>query len=122
VKKILLDRVEKCRVDIAQLPEDVKFKGYKPKIVQDVVFKSDNVFFYREIYWSPSRRKTYIGDVPPGYERDFGPHINSQILSLKYVNNMSIPKIKEFYDNIGVLISETYITQLSDLYRRQKNL
>ncbi len=110
VKKILIDRVVKCRVDVERLPDDAEFKGYKPKIVQDVVFKSDNVLFEREIYWSPSRHKTYIGDVPSGYERDFGPHINSQILSFKYVNNMSIPKIKEFYDNITVLISETYIT------------
>ena len=105
VPEISIDRVEKCKVNRDELPCDAQFKGSKPKVVQDVIIKSDNVRFEREIYWSRSEHKTYIGEVPTGYEGDFGPNINSEIVSLKYVCNMSIPKIKEFYDNIGVRIS-----------------
>lgn len=129
VPEIQIDRVEKCEVDPEQLPDDAEFKGHKSKVVQDAVIKSDNILFKRDIYWSRSLHKTYIGEIPVGYEGDFGPNINSQIVVFKYVNNMSIPKIKEFYDSIGVLISESYIstrltkkmgvfhTEKSDLYK-----
>jgi len=111
VPEIKIDRVEKCKVDPELLPDDAEFKGNTPKVVQDLIIKSDNVLFKREIYWSPSLQKTYIGDVPKGYEQDYGPNIKSQLPVFKYVNNMSIPKIKEFCNNFGIIISETYISR-----------
>jgi len=108
--EIIIDRHEKCSVDNTRLPDDVEFKGYEYKVVQDVIIKTDNVKFQREVYYSPSLKKTYIGNIPSGYEGDFGPNINSDIVSMKYVNGMSIPKIVEFYSNIGTLISGSYIS------------
>ena len=108
--KINIDRYEDCPVDTSQLPDDAIFNGYEPKTVQDVVIKTDNVEFKREVYYSPSQNKSFLGPVPSGYEGEFGPHINSDIFSMKYVNGMSIPKIKEFYHNIGTIISGTYIS------------
>ena len=107
---IRIDREQPCPVDITQLPEDVQFKGYKEKVVQDLIIKTDNVRFKREFYYSPSENKTYLGEVPVGYEGGYGPHINSSIISMKYVNNMSIPKINEFLNNFGIYISESYIS------------
>jgi hypothetical protein len=109
--KITIDREVKCPVDRSQIPADAKFKGYQNKVVQDVIIKTDNVEFIREHYYSSSKRKSYYGQVPEGYNQgDFGPHINADIISMKYVNGMSIPKIVEFYRNIGVLISSSYIS------------
>lgn len=110
LSEITIDREETCPVDAAQLPDDAKFKGYEEKVVQDVIIKTDNVRFKRELYHSPSLKKTYSGDVPQGYEGEYGPHINSHIVSMKYVNNMSIPKIKEFFSNVGIFISGSYIS------------
>ncbi len=107
---ITIDREEICRVDVAQLPEDAEFKGYEEKVVQDLLMKRDNVRFKREVYYSPSLQKTYSGKVPHGYEGEYGPHINSQIVSFKYVNNMSIPKIEEFYGNVGIFLSDSYLS------------
>jgi hypothetical protein len=64
-----------------QLPEDAQFKGYEDKVVQDLIIKTDNVRFKREIYYSASMKKTWLGKIPVGYEGDFGPHINSHIIS-----------------------------------------
>lgn len=108
--KIVIDRYKDCPVDKTQLPDDAKFNGYETKVVQDVIIKTDNVKFTREVYYSQSLNQTYMGDIPVGYEGDFGPHINSDIISMKYVNGMSIPKIVEFYNNIGTLISGSYIS------------
>ena len=122
--EIQIDREEKCAVDTKQLPKDAQFKGYEDKVVQDLIIKTDNVRFKREIYYSASMKKTWLGKVPVGYEGDFGPHINSHIISMKYVNNMSIPKINEFLNNFGILISGSYIsdrlTKHIDVFHQEK--
>jgi len=110
LSQIHIDREEKCTVDTEQLPEDAQFKGYEDKVVQDLIIKTDNVRFKREKYYSPSMNKTWLGTVPVGYEGDYGPHINSNIISMKYVTNMSGPKITEFLVNFGVVISGSYIS------------
>lgn len=108
--KIKIDRTEECEVDLGQLPKDAQFKGYEKKVVQDLIIKTDNVLFQREKYYSPSMNKIWLGKVPVGYDGDFGPHIKSDIISMMYVNNMSIPKIAEFYENFEILISRSYIS------------
>lgn len=105
-----IDREEICKVDISLLPKDAYLNGHLEKVVQDVVIKTDNVKFKREVYYSPSCKRTYTGKVPEGYEGDFGPHINADIVSMKYINGMSIPKIQEFYTNMGTIVSESYIS------------
>lgn len=108
--EIKIDREVECPVDKSLLPEDAQFKDHEDKIVQNLVIKTDNIKFKRKSYYSPSQNKTYLGEIPQGYEGDFGPDINTQIVTFKYVTNMSIPKIKEFYDNVDIKISNTYIS------------
>jgi hypothetical protein len=123
--EIQIDREEKCAVDTEQLPEDALFKGYEDKVVQDLIIKTDNVRFKREKYYSPSMNKTWLGQIPIGYEGDYGPHVNSHMISMKYVNNMSIPKITEFLNNFGMLISGSYIsnrlTKCLDVFHQEKS-
>lgn len=125
--EIHIDREELCPVDREQLPDDAECKGYETKVVQDVLIVTDNVRFKREVYYSPSLHKTYIGRIPQGYEGEFGPHLNAQIVAMKYVNNMSIPKIAEFFKNVGIVISGSYIsTRLSrpehmDVFHQEKS-
>ena len=126
--KITIDREVKCPIDRRQIPADAKSKGYESKVVQDVIIKPDHVKFIREHYYSPSEKKSYFGQVPEGYDQgDFGPHINADIISMKYVNGMSIPKIVEFYSNVGVVISSSYISNqlikpaIMDVFHREKS-
>jgi len=124
IPEIHIDREEKCFVDTDQLPEDAENKGYSDKVVQDLIIKTDNIRFKREIYYSASMNKTWIGEIPIGYEGGYGPHIKSQIVSMKYVNNMSIPKINEFLHNCDILISGSYIsnrlTKHMDIFHKEK--
>ena len=111
IPRIAIDRYVDCPVDKSQLPTDAVFNNYSYKVVQDIVIKTDNVEFKREVYYSPSLNQCYSGTVPAGYDQgDFGPHINANIITFKYVNGMTIPKIVEFYQNIGTLISGSYIS------------
>ncbi len=73
IPKITIDRRENCPVDRRQLPEDAVLKDHEYKVVQDVTIKTDNVEFKREVYYSPSLKKCYMGPVPAGYDKgDFG--------------------------------------------------
>jgi len=127
IPQIAIDRYVDCPVDKSQLPADAVFNEHTYKVVQDVIIKTDNVEFKREVYYSPTLNQCYSGALPAGYEKgDFGPHINADILSFKYVNGMSIPKIVEFYQNIGTLISGSYISsrltkpKTMDVFHREK--
>lgn len=125
VAEIAIDREEECPVDAASLPPDAQWKGYTDKVVQEVRIQRDNVKFRRETWYSPSQHQTYMGAVPTGYGGEFGPHLNTHILSMKYVNGMSIPKIHEFYKTLGIRISRTYLsdrlTKHLEVFHREKS-
>ena len=78
--KITIDREEVLRFDPAQLPADAEFKGYEDTVVQDVVLHTDNVLYHKEKYYSPSARRTYLAELPPGYTGQFGPGIKALAL------------------------------------------
>jgi len=112
IEKIKINRVEICRVDRSSLPEDAKFKGYEPVIVQDVRIETDNVEFRKEVFYSPSQKKSYRGQLPAGYEGEFGPGVKALTIILKYVCNTSEPKILEFFTNFDIFISGASISRM----------
>jgi hypothetical protein len=110
--KISIHRTEVCGVNRADLPTDAVFKGYETVVIQDLVIKPDNIEFKKEIYYSPSLNKNYMGTLPMGYEGEFGPGIRSLVLSLKYVCMMSESNILEFLKEHGVIISPATISRM----------
>jgi len=109
---IKINRTQYCKVDKDVLPADAEFKGYQDVTVQGIKIEPDNVLFKKEIYYSRSNNKTYIADLPAGYEGGFDSTIKSLIIGLKYVCNVSEPKILEFMNNVGVDISAGSISNI----------
>jgi Transposase IS66 family len=110
--QVRIDRVEVVKVDQERLPHDAQFKGYQDVIVQDIAFRTENVTFRKEKYYSPSQKRTYLADLPAGYKGQFGPNVRAWVLSLYYADGMSEPKILGLLQTVGLLISAG---QLSDL-------
>ena len=110
--KIKIHRTEVCPVAPESLPADAVFKGYESVLVQDLRITPENIEFQKEVYYSRSEKKTYLGALPKGYEGEFGPGIRALVLSLKYSCNMSEPKILEFLQEQEVLISAATISRL----------
>lgn len=110
IEKIEVDREEICKIDKSMLPADAYFTEYAINIVQDIIITRDNVRFKKEVYYSPSQHKTFMGSVPIGYEGGYGPGVKTEILAMKYINNMSEPKIVSSLQTIGILISPTYVS------------
>lgn len=103
--QIKIDRAQLCAVSKDQLPPDAIFKGYENVVVQDLKIETDNVQFIKEVYYSPSQKKTYIAKLPPGYEGEFGPTVKTLAIIMKNVCNMSEPKILDFFHNFDIRIS-----------------
>ena len=117
--EVQIDRAEILKVDVKQLPADVEYKGYETVVVQDLLVKTENVLFYKEKYYSASRHKTYLAELPLGYGGQFGPGIKSLILTLYFGVGTSEPKIREFLVNMGVQISKGEVSDL--LIKKQED-
>lgn len=122
--KIKIDRIEKCKVNRDELPEDAEFKGYQSVIVQEILITTDNVEYKKEVFYSPSQNRTYIGKLPVGVKGEFAPGVKSLVCTLKHVANMSEPKILEFFENFRIYISQATISRIltkdQDLFHQEK--
>jgi hypothetical protein len=107
-----IDREEVLKVDRAWLPADAEYKGWEAVVVQDLQLRANNVRFYKEKYYSASKHKTYLAELPPGYAGQFGPGIKSLVLCLYFGVGTSEPKIREFLENMGVQISKGEVSDL----------
>ena len=110
--RIPIDREQVVAVDPACLPLDAVFKGYEDVVVQDVLFRTDNVLFRKEKFYSPSQHTTYMASLPPGYCGQFGPGIKSLALVFYYGAQMSEPKVVEMLRSVGVRISDGQMSNL----------
>jgi len=101
-----IDRKEVAKVRVEDLPADAQFKGYVDVVVQDIVVKTDNVLFRKEKYYSPSTGKTYLANLPQGYEGGLGPGVKSFGLDMYFEVGASEPKILGFLHRVGLKISK----------------
>lgn len=112
VEEIEEDREELLKVKPQELPEDAKFKGYEEGIVQDIKIQTDNVRFRKEKYYSAREGKSYVAEVPKGYEGQYGAGIKAKRLVMYYGMNTREPKIVEFFWSVGIKISVGEVSNL----------
>lgn len=112
LQQLAIDRTEVLAVDPALLPPDAEFKGHEPVVVQDVVFRTDNVLFQKEKWYSPAAGTSYLAPLPPGYTGEFGPGLKARTLVFYYAGQMSEPKILEVLRSGGVKISAGHLSNL----------
>ena len=117
--EIQISREQVVEVDPAVLPKDAEFKGYEDVVVQDILLRTDNIRFYKKKYYSASTRKTYLAELPRGFEGQFGPGIKALTLVLYYGIGTSEPKILEFFGECGIHISAGEISNL--LIKKQEH-
>ena len=110
--EIQINREQVVEVDPSVLPEDAEFKGHEDVVVQDILLCTDNVLFHKQKYYAPSTHQTYLAELPRGYEGQFGPGIKALTLALYFGIGTSEPKILEFYENVGIQISDGELSNL----------
>jgi len=125
--KIKINREQICLLDKAGLPDDLVFNNYEDVVVQDLIITTNNVKYRREVYYSPSQKKSYRGELPEEVrgKGEYGPGIRALIPILKAEGNMSEKRILGFFQNFGIEVSATYISQQwtggYDLFHQEKS-
>jgi len=123
--KIEIHQTETCKVDRSILPEDAVSKGYRYATIRDIIVKPWNTYYQLEVFYSPLEGKTYSGELPDSVKGEFGPGLRTLILTLYHEANVSEPKIHEFLENMGVLISKATISRIitedNDLFHEEKS-
>jgi hypothetical protein len=109
---IAIGREQLVEIDRDSLPPDARFKGYEDVVVQDVIFRTDNVLFHKEKFYSPSQHKTYLAPLPQGYSGQFGPGVKALALVFYFGAQISEPKVAELLRNVGVQISDGQVSNL----------
>jgi hypothetical protein len=109
---IQINREQVVEVDRAILPADAEFKGYEDVVVQDILLKTDNVGFHKQKYYAPSTGRTYLAHLPQGYAGQFGPGVKALALALYFGMGASEPKILEFFENVGLQLSQGELSNL----------
>ena len=112
IENIKIDREQIAKYPREQLPADAEFKGYEEVIVQDIKLCTDNILFRKEKYYSPSEKKSYLAELPPGYEGEFGPVIKALIISLYYEGNMTQGKLLQLCRDMEISMSAGYLSRL----------
>ena len=110
--EIKIDQEQEVDVDRSRLPPDAEFKGYEDVVVQDILLRSNNTLFHKQKYYSASNGKTYVAELPCGYEGQFGPGIKALSLCMYFGIGTSEPKILEFYEHVGIQISDGELSNL----------
>ena len=109
---IKIDREEILEYPKDELPADAEFKGYEKVIIQDISWATDNILFRKQKYYSPSIGKTYVAELPMGYEGEFGPGIKALMIGLYYGGNMTQGKLLDFLADLGISMSAGYLSHL----------
>src|SRR5256884_7073133 len=110
--RMVIDREQVVQVDPTHLPPDAVFKGYEDVVVQDVLFRTDNVLFHKEKWYSPSQHQTSLASLPPGYRGQCGPGLKSLALGFDFGAQMSEPKVAELLRSVGGQISDGQVSNL----------
>jgi len=76
------------------------------------MLQTDNILFHKQKYHAASTHQTYLAQLPRGYEGQFGPGIKALTLAFYYGMGTSELKIKEFFENVGIQISDGEISNL----------
>jgi hypothetical protein len=124
IDKTEVHNTETCNAERSTLTEDAVFKGYRHVVIRDIIVKPWNTEYLIELFYSPSKNETYSGKLPDSVKGEFGAELRTHILTLYHVANASEPKIHEYLESIGILISKStisrIITENNDLFHEEK--
>jgi hypothetical protein len=102
------------------LPGDAQFKGHEDVLVQDLLFRTDNVLFHKEKFYSPSEQKTYVAQMPRGYQGQCGPQLKAFVWGEYFAAHVSEPKSVELLGSAGISIAAAEVSNL--LIKQQEPL
>jgi len=112
-KKAELKIHQKEPVKAKDVPTDWVLKGYRPYVIQDMIIKSNNIEYQREVWQSPDGSQTIVATLPVHLQgKQFGAILQTYILHQYYECCVSQPLIYTTLKDYGVQISKGQISNI----------
>lgn len=111
-EQLMVTRTERLAVDRATLPADAVLKDVETVLVQDLRLVVDVIRFEKEVWYSPSQRRSYRAALPAGYGGQFGPGLKSLALALHFGANVTEAKLLELFRDSGLVLSHGWLGDL----------
>ncbi len=112
-KRIKIDRTETIALDRDQLPPDVQHRGYREVIIQNIIFKTDNVCYRLERFYSESVGQFYEAKLSAGLPgQSYGPELEALVIMFYYELRVTEGKILKMLQAQGLVISAGQISNI----------
>lgn len=112
-KRIKVDRTETIPLDRDQLPPDAQHRGYREVIIQNIIFKIDNVCYRLERFYSKSAGQFYEAKLSAGLPgQSYGPELEALVLMFYYELRVTEGKILKMLQAQGLVISAGQISNI----------
>jgi hypothetical protein len=112
-ERIKIDREEIIKLDRSELPEDVLPKGYRNVVIQNIIFKTDNVCYRLEKVYSPGTGKYYEARMPAGLAgQSYDSDLEALVLMFYFQLRVTQNKIQQLLTASGIAISAGKISNI----------
>jgi len=112
-KRIKIDRTETIALDRDQLPPDAQHRGYREVIIQNIIFKTDNVCYRLERFYSESAGQFYEAKLSAGVQgQSYGSELEALVIMFYYELRVTEGKILKMLQAQGLVISAGQISNI----------
>jgi len=112
-KRIKIDRTETIALDRDQLPPDAQHWGCREVIIQNIIFKTDNVCYRLERFYSESAGQFYEAKLSAGLPgQSYGPELEALVIMFYYELRVTEGKILKMLQAQGLVISAGQISNI----------
>ena len=103
---IKVDNHLHCPLEKEGLPPDLQFKGRETIISQDIIFQRNTTEYTIEIWYSPSKKRTYRSSPPTSNTGYFGENLKAFCITMYYALDTTQSKLLSFLRSLGIEMSD----------------
>ncbi|TEU13452.1 MAG: hypothetical protein E3J21_18655 [Anaerolineales bacterium] len=112
-ERIKIDREEVIKLDRSQLPPDVMHRGYRDVVIQNIIFKTDNVRYRLERVYSESKGQFYEASLSEALQgQSYGSELQAFVIMLYFELRVTEKKILNLLQSAGIVISDGQISNI----------
>lgn len=112
-ERIKIDREEIVKLNRSQLPSDVKHRGYRDVVIQNIIFTTDNVRYRLERLRSESEGQFYEASLPKALQgQSYGSELQAFVITLYFELRVPEDKILSLLQSAGIVISAGQVSNI----------